>query len=102
MPRRIEFVSYGLVVHLLLLPTPPRGDAVTVGYRPESVCLVWTFTTLIEYACRRTWNVAPASFLSKIGFQTDGAGQRTAWFEIPFSNPLPHESLRAITPRRVG
>ena len=55
MPRRIEFVSYGLVVHLLLLPTPPRGDAVTVGYRPESVCLVWTFTTLIEYACRRTW-----------------------------------------------
>ncbi|MCA9435695.1 MAG: hypothetical protein KC978_07915 [Candidatus Omnitrophica bacterium] len=59
MPRRIEFVSYGLVVHLLLLPTPPRGDAVTVGYRPESVCLVWTFTTLIEYACRRTWIVAP-------------------------------------------
>ena len=30
---RIEFVSYGLVVHLLLLPTPPRGDAVTIGYR---------------------------------------------------------------------
>ncbi|MCA9429628.1 MAG: hypothetical protein KC940_03875, partial [Candidatus Omnitrophica bacterium] len=42
---------------------PPRGDAVTFGYRPESVCLVWTCTTLFEYACRRTWNVAlPRSF----------------------------------------
>ena len=29
--------SYGLVVHLLLLPTSPHGDAVTVGYRLESV-----------------------------------------------------------------
>ena len=26
-------LSYGLVVHLLLLSTPPHGDAVTVGYR---------------------------------------------------------------------
>ena len=25
--------SYGLVIHLQLLPTPPRGDAVTFGYR---------------------------------------------------------------------
>ena len=25
--------SYGLVVHLLLLPTPSRDDAVAVGYR---------------------------------------------------------------------
>ena len=30
-------LSCGLVVHLLLLPTPPRGDAVAVGYRLESV-----------------------------------------------------------------
>ena len=30
---RIEFVkSYGLVFHLLLLSTPPRDDAVTIGY----------------------------------------------------------------------
>ena len=28
-------LSYGLIVHLLRLPTPPRGDAVAVGYRPE-------------------------------------------------------------------
>ncbi|MCA9417911.1 MAG: hypothetical protein KC917_16655 [Candidatus Omnitrophica bacterium] len=68
MPRRIEFVSYGLVVHLLLLPTPPRGDAVTVGYRPESVCLVWTFTTLIEYACRRTWIPASAGMTHSVSF----------------------------------
>ena len=31
--------SYGLVVHLPLLPTPPRGDAVTVGYRLQLCCL---------------------------------------------------------------
>jgi hypothetical protein len=37
-----------------LLPTPPRDGAVTVGYRPESVCLEWTFTTLFVYAFRRT------------------------------------------------
>ena len=33
---RIEFVSYGLPVRLALLPTPPRDDAVTVGYRTET------------------------------------------------------------------
>jgi len=36
---RSEFIvgtSYGLIVHLQLLSTPPRGDAVTFGYRvPE-------------------------------------------------------------------
>src|SRR5688572_5303534 len=36
---RIAFVSYGLVHHLRLLPTPPRSGAVTLGFRPESVCL---------------------------------------------------------------
>ena len=30
---RIEFVAYGLVVRLPVLPTSPRGDAVPVGYR---------------------------------------------------------------------
>jgi hypothetical protein len=51
---RNGFVSYGLVVHLLLLPTPPRDDAVTVGYKPESVYLEGTFTPLTKYAHRRT------------------------------------------------
>ena len=32
---RIAFVSYGLSFPLPLLPTPPRGDAVTVEYKPE-------------------------------------------------------------------
>ena len=36
-PAESSSSSYGLVVHLLLLPTPPRGDAVTFGYRPERV-----------------------------------------------------------------
>ncbi len=42
------------MVHLRLLPTPPRGDAVTFGYRPESVCLKGIPTPLIEYTLRRT------------------------------------------------
>ena len=33
--NRIAFVSYGLLFPLLLLPTPPRDDAVTVEYKSE-------------------------------------------------------------------
>jgi len=52
---RIEFTSHcGLVVHLLLLPTPPRGDAVAIGYGLGNVCPRWTCTTLISHALRRT------------------------------------------------
>jgi len=35
-PGRIKFVAYRLIVHLLLLPTSPHGDAVTFGYKFES------------------------------------------------------------------
>ena len=38
-PAESSSLSYGRLLHLPLLPTPPRGDAVTVGYRPESACL---------------------------------------------------------------
>ena len=51
--------SYGLVVHLPLLPTPPRGDAVTVGYRPEKVCLKRTCTSSTRCTRRRTSTAAP-------------------------------------------
>jgi hypothetical protein len=34
---RIAFVSFGLSVRLPLLPTPPRDDAVTVGYMLEPI-----------------------------------------------------------------
>ncbi len=47
-------LSYGPMVHLRLLPTPPRGDAVTFSYRPESAGLEGTRTPLIEYTFRRT------------------------------------------------
>src|SRR6266704_6273839 len=53
-PAESSSLSYGLVVHLLLLSTPPRGDAVAVGYRPESVCLKRTFTSPTTRAFRRT------------------------------------------------
>ncbi len=42
------------MIHLRLLSTPPHGDAVTFGYRPESACLEGTSTLLIEYTFRRT------------------------------------------------
>ena len=47
--------SYGLVVRLLLLPTPPRGDAVALGFGPESVCPEGTFTPLTIAPFGRTY-----------------------------------------------
>ena len=53
--------SYGLVVHLPLLPTPPHGDAVTFSYRPESACLKGTSTPPTMHAHGRTyWRPAGA------------------------------------------
>ena len=46
--------SYGLVVHLPLLRTPSRDDALTFSYRPESACLTRTLTSLTMHAHRRT------------------------------------------------
>jgi hypothetical protein len=59
-------LSCGLVVHLLLLPTPPRGDAVTVDYRPESVCLKGTSTPPTSHAHRRTEGEPPARPYKKL------------------------------------
>jgi len=53
-PGELRSSSYGPMIHLRLLPTPPHGDAVTISYRPESVCLEGTYTLLIEYTFRRT------------------------------------------------
>src|SRR5271167_4953458 len=57
---RIEFsflpyweASYGLVVHLLLLPTPSHDDAVAVGYR-FTLNLERTFTSPAKCALGRT------------------------------------------------
>ena len=53
-PAELRSSSYGPMIHLRLLSTPPRGDAVTFSYRPESACLEGTSTLLIEYTFRRT------------------------------------------------
>ncbi len=53
-PAESRSLSYGPMVHLRLLSTPPRGDAVTLSYRPESAGLEGTCTPLIEYTLRRT------------------------------------------------
>jgi len=42
------------IAHLLLLHTPPHGDAVAVGYRPESAYLKRTSTSLTICAFRRS------------------------------------------------
>ena len=52
-PNRVH-KSYGLVVLLQLLPTPPRDDAVTFRYRPESAYLKRTHTSRIKQTCKRT------------------------------------------------
>ena len=53
-PAELRSSSYGPMIHLRLLSTPPHGDAVTFGYRPESACLEGTSTLLTEYTFRRT------------------------------------------------
>jgi len=55
--------SYRLAVLLQLLPTPPHGDAVTFGYRPESICLKRTFTSLSGCAHRRTSGRSASGYL---------------------------------------
>ena len=37
-----------------MLPTPPRGDAVSDGYKPESVYLKRTYTFLTKHTYKRT------------------------------------------------
>ena len=58
-PAESRSLSYGPMVHLRLLSTPPRGDAVTLSYRPENAGLEGTCTPLIEYTLRRTRADAP-------------------------------------------
>ncbi len=53
-PAESGSLSYGLLVHLQLLSTPSREDAVTFGYRPECVYLKRTSTSLAKHAYRRT------------------------------------------------
>src|SRR5215813_4325214 len=53
-PAVSSSLSCGLAVHLLLLPATHRCVAVALGYRPESVCLERTLTSLSMRAFRRT------------------------------------------------
>ena len=53
-PAVSSLSSYGLVIHLLLLSTTHCRVAVAFGYRPESVYLERTCTSLTTRAFRRT------------------------------------------------
>ncbi len=46
--------TYGLAVHLRLLPTPPHDDAVTFDYGPENAYPKGTHTPQTKHAHRRT------------------------------------------------
>ncbi len=52
-PNRVHS-RCGLALRLAVLPTAPRGAAVPFGYKPESVYLGWTFTSLTKHTSRRT------------------------------------------------
>ena len=52
-PNRVH-LRCGLAVHLQLLSTSPRGDAVTFSYGPESAYPKRTCTSLIPYTHERT------------------------------------------------
>lgn len=53
-PNRVH-LRCGLAVRLTMLPTPPRGDAVSIGYRPENVYLKRTSTSLSLLIHKRTF-----------------------------------------------
>ena len=65
-------LSYGLDIHLQLLPTPPRGDAVTIGYKFRNAKpdgdLHPTDQTFSERTQRRI-----------NAFRVDHAGNRPLW-----------------------
>jgi hypothetical protein len=54
-PNRVH-LRCGLAVRLTVFPTPPRGDAVPFGYKPENVYLKRTSTFLTGHTCRHTGN----------------------------------------------
>ncbi len=86
-PRSAELrsSSYGPMIHLRLLSTPPHGDAVTFGYRPENACLEVTSALLIEYAFRRTrarlFGGFPSQQAGTLALPSAGIGYLFPWGE---------------------
>jgi hypothetical protein len=75
---RIEFVSYGLVVHFPLLSTPPRGDAVMFSFGPGFVGPERTRTSLIPRAPARTGTGVPPVNRDVAWGVTTGPGRGSA------------------------
>jgi hypothetical protein len=87
---RIEFVACGLVIHLQLLSTLPRGNAVTFGYGPESACPKRTYTSLFQYLSKRTPLPARASRgCRKVCRAARSTRPRTQrWIDIPANRSI--------------
>ena len=56
----------------MLLPTPPRGDAVTLGYRPENVYLERTCTSWSDTL--RNIGEVPRFLTDALAWMTPSAG----------------------------
>ena len=83
---RIEFVTFGPVVHLPLLPTPPRGGAVAFDYARMHVRAAGTRTLLSVCAHGRTGARGLRGVLESAWMENETAGdgglQRSG---IPFT-----------------
>ena len=87
--------SCGLAARLPLLSTPHHCGAVTVGYRPEKVCLEGTCTLPAECACRRTTAVAmPPLSVRKPRFRTPAV----AWPRRRKAAAWPHALKKSAVP----
>ncbi len=68
-PNRV-YLRYGLTFRRWLLPTPPRGDAVTFGYRRWTFHLKKTCTSLTSHTLNRTLRCLRLRFHQKVPFMT--------------------------------
>ena len=68
-PNRV-YLRYGLTFRRWLLPTPPRGDAVTFGYRRWTFHLKKTCTSLTSHTLNRTLRCLRHRRDQKVSFMT--------------------------------
>ena len=87
-PEQAESSSLALRtghIHLRLLPTPPHGDAVTFSYRPESVYLKRTRTSLTWHTHRRTATGGLPN--SVLGWPAGALAEDDHWNPKMFTSP---------------
>ena len=85
-----------------MLPTPPRGDAVSVSYRPENVYLKRTSTSLSMFTHPRTlfkrrhWQAGEQGPADRF----DSGGGADFWSDHDASLNLPHAAGHSFSQQR--